>query len=247
MPTATPTTEPTTEPAIEPNTGPARETALARAGRLPHPPVGQRRWLGVDAGRVALWQAAALGVVAAGGPFDAAGGTATGLAALVVGGTALRVRGRWLPDWALVRHRYQRRARHPQPTLPTLSTRTYADRAGNRAGLASDGNSWSGLLRLDPSGDLDHLLPHLSASYSDPELPLTGLQLVDWTSPGTGQAARWLAIPGRPETRRASRRGPGRRRPGPDPYGWHRRSAARHRTARRRPPGPAARRHPAAR
>ncbi|MGW0431715.1 type VII secretion protein EccE [Micromonospora sp. NPDC003197] len=202
-PTATSTVEPASASAIEPASGPTGDPALARAGRLPRPPVGQRRGLGVEAGRVALWQAAAVGAIVAGGPFDAVGGTATGLATLVVAGTALRVRGRWLPDWALVRQRYQRRSRQPQPALPTLSTRTYADRAGNRAGLAGDGRSWSALLQVDPSGDLDDLLRHLSASYSDPELPLTGLQLVDWASPVTGQTARWLAL--RVDPRHAAR------------------------------------------
>ncbi|GAB3147923.1 type VII secretion protein EccE [Micromonospora sonneratiae] len=190
MPTAVPAVEPasSSEPTVRPGPVP-----------LPAPPVGRRRWLGVHAGQVALWQTAALGAVAAGGPFDAVGGTATGLAALVVAGTGVRVQGRWLPEWALVRRRFRRRTRHALPVLPALATRTHADRAGNRAGLTGDGRSWSALLRVDPTGDLDDLVRQLSAGYDDPDLPLSGLQLVDWTSPITGQAARWLAIRMDPE------------------------------------------------
>ncbi|MFG1779558.1 type VII secretion protein EccE [Micromonospora sp. NPDC049048] len=161
---------------------------------MPVPPVGQRRWRGLGVGRLVLWQTAALGAVAAGGPYDAVGGTATAAAALVVLGTGVRWRGRWLSDWVAVRHRFRRRSRRPLPALPTLRIRTDADRAGNRVGLAGDGNSWTALLRAEPDGDLDDLLRRLVARYDDPDLPLAGAQLVDWHSPGTGNAARWIAI-----------------------------------------------------
>lgn len=188
-----------------PPAAPATSTPLSTVRHrgvppMPVPPVGQRSWLGLGVGRLVLWQTAVLGAVAAGGPYDAAGGTAAGAAAVVVIGTGVRWRGRWLPDWAVVRHRFRRRARRALPALPALRTRTDADRAGNRVGLAGDGNSWSALLRAEPDGDLDDLLRRLVARYDDPDLPLAGAQLVDWCSPGTGNAARWIAIRLDPET-----------------------------------------------
>ncbi|MEU6078492.1 type VII secretion protein EccE [Micromonospora sp. NPDC047074] len=161
---------------------------------MPAPPVGRRSLRGLGVGRLVLWQSAVLGAVAAGGPSDALGGAATGAAAAVVIGTGVRWRGRWLSDWVLVRHRFRHRARRALPALPALRIRTDADRAGNRVGLAGDGNSWSALLRVEPGGDLDDLLRRLLARYDDPDLPLAGAQLVDWCSPGTGGAARWIAI-----------------------------------------------------
>ncbi|MCW3815934.1 type VII secretion protein EccE [Micromonospora sp. DR5-3] len=161
---------------------------------MPAPPVGPRRWLGLGVGRLVLWQCAVLVVVAVGGPHDAVSGTLTGLAAVVALAAGARWQGRWLPDWVVVRHRYRRRARRTLVALPVLPTRTYADRAGNRVGLAGDGRTWSALLRVEPGGDLDDLLCRLLARYDDPDLPLAGAQLVDWTSPGTGNAARWIAV-----------------------------------------------------
>ncbi|MEH1017352.1 type VII secretion protein EccE [Micromonospora sp. CPCC 206060] len=179
---------------------------------MPAPPVGQHRLGGLGVGRLVLWQSAVLGAVAAGGPFGVVGGTLTGAAAVVVLGTGVRWRGRWLSDWVVVRHRFRRRARQALPALPDLRTHTDADRAGNRVGLAGDGRSWSALLRAEPDGDLDDLLRRLLSRYDDPDLPLAGAQLVDWVSPGTGNAARWIAIRFDPEmaARAVQARGGGR-------------------------------------
>ncbi|MEU9506047.1 type VII secretion protein EccE [Micromonospora sp. NPDC048170] len=202
---------PPAAPATAPPFGSARHRNVPP---MPVPPVGRRHRLGLGAGRLVLWQSAVLGAVAAGGPFDAVGGAATGAAAVVVLGTGVRWRGRWLSDWVLVRHRFQHRARRALPALPTLRIRTDADRAGNRVGLAGDGNSWTALLRAEPDGDLDDLLRRLVARYDDPDLPLAGAQLVDWRSPGTDNAARWIAIRLDPATAARAVRARGGGQPG---------------------------------
>ncbi|MER7332695.1 MULTISPECIES: type VII secretion protein EccE [unclassified Micromonospora] len=178
---------------------------------MPVPPVGPRALRGLGVGRLVLWQAAVLGAVAGGAPSGAVGGTLTGVAAGVVLATGVRWRGRWLSDWVVVRHRFRRRGGHALPALPDLRTRTDADRVGNRIGLAGDGSSWSALLRVEPGSDLDDLLRRLLSRYDDPDLPLAGAQLVDWTSPGTGNAARWIAVRLDPEmaTRAVRARGGG--------------------------------------
>ncbi|RGC66992.1 hypothetical protein C5N14_21285 [Micromonospora sp. MW-13] len=188
-------------PTAAPATAPPISSTRHRAGPpMPVPPVGQRSLRGLGVGRLVLWQCAVLGAVAAGGPSGVVGGTLTGVAAVVLLGTGVRWHGRWLSDWVLVRHRFRRRSRHARPALPGLRTRTEADRAGNRIGLAGDGSSWSALLRVEPDGDLDDLLRRLLSRYDDPDLPLAGAQLVDLVSPGTGTAARWIAIRLDPET-----------------------------------------------
>ncbi|MFB9545888.1 type VII secretion protein EccE [Micromonospora sagamiensis] len=187
-------------PPTAPATAPPRDSARQRAASpLPVPPAGPRTLRGLGVGRLMLWQTAVLSAVAAGGPSGVVGGTLTAAAAGVVLATGVRWRGRWLSDWVVVRHRFRRRAGRALPALPNLRTRTEADRAGNRIGLAGDGRSWSALLRVESDGDLDDLLRRLLSRYGDPDLPLAGAQVVDWTSSGTGNAARWVAIRFDPE------------------------------------------------
>src|SRR5688500_1476398 len=112
------------------------------------------------AGRVALWQLAivwALAGAALAGPWAAAG-------AGLLAPTAVRVRGRWLDQWVLAYLRFRRRtrrrrARSPLDALvPGLTTRTFTDRAGNRVELATDGATWSAVLRVEPAAGAESIL-----------------------------------------------------------------------------------------
>jgi ESX secretion system protein EccE len=134
----------------------------------------------------------------------ATAGAIVGLVALF----SIGYRGRRLPDWVLARVRFRGRTRlwrrfRPRTPIgavvPGVDTRGYADRAGNRVGLLSDGPSWTAMLRLDPipdgqlvdrvSGVLDELAQALAADGS----LVDAVQLLGWSVPAAG---------GRPKTLR---------------------------------------------
>ena len=122
--------------------------------------------------------------------------------------TATRFSGRWSDQWiaSYVRYRGRTRAHRPVRALdvvaPNLDTRAYADRAGNRVGLAGDGTGWTAILRLEPIPDeelarrLEGLLAELPATLHSGDIRIASAQLVGWSVPARKRTVRayWVAI-----------------------------------------------------
>lgn len=156
-----------------------------------------------------MWELAVAGTVLAGAHTTTPGMVIGGVGLLAVVATAVPRRGRWLYQWLTlgVRYRVRRRAQRragpagdPLDTvLPGVRFHTYADRAGNRTGLAGDGHSWTAVLRIGNTEDVDpaDLIGPLEAAYRRTDLPAAAVQLVSWTVPvPDGDPVRmcWLAV-----------------------------------------------------
>jgi ESX secretion system protein EccE len=157
-----------------------------------------RRRFPVRPGHVAVWQLAAAGAILAGGPGTVRGAVAAGLAVLAVAVTAVRWRGRWAYQWLwLVVRRLRRDPGGPiEAVLPALRIQTYADRAGNRTGVAGDGRFYTAVVRVGRP-DPDRLLTALYAAYRRTDPPVAAVQAVHWTVPVPGAdpvRTCWLAV-----------------------------------------------------
>jgi len=146
-------------------------------------------------GQIAVWQIAALAVLANGKPDDVRGIVVTALAGVAVALTSVRLHGLCAYQWIGVHVGYRRRRRarrraggSPDPLallLPDLRTRRHVDRAGNRIGLAHVDDGWSAVLRLSSSGQPDPaaLVAALRAAYQRTDIRLSSAELVVWTVP----------------------------------------------------------------
>ncbi len=182
-------------------TAPARSTRPTRGVR-------RRRRFPLRAGQVVVWELAAAGSVLAAGFGTVPGVVVGGIGLLAVLTTVLPRRGRWFYQWLVLvaRYRSRRRAGRPGPAgdpldlmLPGLAYHTYADRAGNRIGVAGDGRSWTAVLRIGPTGIADpaELIGPMRAAYHRSDLPAAAVQLVRWTVPVAGAdpvRMCWLAL-----------------------------------------------------
>lgn len=152
--------------------------------------------------RVVLWQVIVVTAVAAYPLSPLAALAGAGLLAA----SALRVRGRWCDQWvaSYLRYRGQPRTRPARilgSLLPT-ETRVYADRAGNRVGLAGDEHGWTAVLRLAPLPDdgladrLDGLLSELDGGGHSGDIRLAAVQLTGWAIPAAQRTVRayWVAV-----------------------------------------------------
>ncbi len=163
----------------------------------------------IGVGRVAVWEIAALAVIATPFPVDPAGAVTVALAAITFAVTAIRWNGRLLCQWAATAFHYlARQAGTPKPAptplvalLPNLRLHTHVDRAGNRVGLVSTGDdlAYSAVIRVAPAArpDPSRLIPLLHKAFDATDIRLTGAQLAVWTAPGTPSApvrVHWLAI-----------------------------------------------------
>ncbi|MBA8923032.1 type VII secretion protein EccE [Kutzneria viridogrisea] len=186
--------------------------------------VGTRRrtvkagWLRpVGAGQVAVWQVAALAVLATAIPLGPTGIAVIVLAVLAVALTSVRSSGLCLYQWLLVRLGHagaQRAVRRLAPqqdpiaaVLPGLTVHRHVDRAGNRVGVARVDDSWITVVRLLSEPDTPALIEALRAAHSRADIPLAGAQLVVWAAPaptavGPGPVEpvriHWLALRYRP-------------------------------------------------
>lgn len=184
------------------------------AGDSPHPPAGDhprrqrppeypprgiasRRVAALSVGVVVWWQLLALTGLLFGGWATWGQLTVTIACGLVLVASVARWHGRWLPGWLATYFLFRRRARRAadSPATPLaaagadLETRTYTDRAGNVVGLASDGDCWTSLLRVEPAQSTNpdkarqhiaDMLPLLVASHDDGDVRLAAVQLVNW-------------------------------------------------------------------
>ena len=149
-------------------------------------------------GQVAVWQLAAAGVLLTGGPFSVRGGIVAGAAALAVVSTAVRWRGRWGYQWLWLALRWTRRDRSAplSSVLPPMRFQTYADRAGNRTGVAGDGRSYTAVLRVGRV-DPGRLTAALRGAYERVDPPVAAVQTLVWTVPvpgGEPVRSAWLAV-----------------------------------------------------
>jgi type VII secretion protein EccE len=112
--------------------------------------------------------------------------------------TVIRVRGRWFDQWVFAYLRYRERSkrwrgRRPASPLgavvPGADTRAYADRAGNRVGLLTDGGGWTAVLQLDQIPDaelvprLEGLLVEVAAAMEGGDIRIGAAQVVGWSVP----------------------------------------------------------------
>jgi type VII secretion protein EccE len=163
------------------------------------------------AARIAVWQLVILTVILSGlRPVQ----TASALAVLVV--AAVRVRGRWLDQWLLIGLGFRRRSRSSAASpLATVAVRSFANQAGDRVGIATDGRAGEQALvavlrvELPPRAGRDEVaarlrvvLDRLYEAFEDADVRLTAAQLVTWAVPtpalnGEGVEAHrvhWVAV-----------------------------------------------------
>jgi type VII secretion protein EccE len=164
----------------------------------------------LPAGRIAVWQLAAVVVVFAVITAQPAGAV---VGVLALAATAIRVRGRWLDRWLMVYLTYRRRERLPRSATPLgavapgLAISVFTDRAGNRVGLASQGPLWTAVLRLEKVNAAQHgeLLGELTQALAkQSDARLAAVQLVRWAVPKPTDPARaasrgtwdvlWIAV-----------------------------------------------------
>ncbi|HZM74262.1 MAG TPA: type VII secretion protein EccE [Candidatus Limnocylindrales bacterium] len=139
------------------------------------------------AGRIAVWQVAVAAFALA-----ALNGTTWAMVAagILLGITAIRVRGRWIDRWFLIFLRYRGRARMRRSATalgviaPLLDTNEYRAPGGAVAGVLTDGPDWVVVLRVDGSAASAPLVTALRTSV-DPAGPVRAstVQLVRWAVP----------------------------------------------------------------
>ncbi|MFB9432254.1 type VII secretion protein EccE [Streptoalloteichus tenebrarius] len=169
----------------------------------------------MSVGQVAVWEVAALSVLAFGFPFDALGVAVVAVAVLAVLATSVRFGGLCLYQWAVVHVRFlSRPSRSGQEAatpllavLPRLDLATQVDRAGNPVGVVSvdQGASHSAVVRVAPSSHPDPrtLVSLLHKAFERADVRLASAQLVVWAVPGppdprthavTPIRVHWLAL-----------------------------------------------------
>ncbi|MBE1485517.1 type VII secretion protein EccE [Plantactinospora soyae] len=189
---------------IRPGTDATRR--LTRTSRL-----GARvGWLlPVGVGRVAIWQLAALAVLATGFRLDLPTGAVLLLATLLLAATSVRIGGQCAYQWAVIFVRYRRRRRgtsdQPAPTAvhslaPRLLVQTQTDRSGNRAGVAAvgDDTGYTVVVQIAPTAQPDsaRLVSVLHQAFDRADNPVSGARLVGWAAPVGPAPVRvyWLAL-----------------------------------------------------
>jgi type VII secretion protein EccE len=158
------------------------------------------------AGKVILWQVAALAVLAVVPPLNGVGIAVLVLAVLTVAMTSVRVGGLCGYEWAGYYVRYLRRkaggfAETPLRALwPELHVHTHVDRAGNRVGIVSIGKQacYSSVLRVVPPAGMapQVLVSVLREAFARKDIRLASAQLVVWAMPRPQAPVRvyWVAL-----------------------------------------------------
>lgn len=145
----------------------------------------------VRVGQAALWELAALAVIATAFPWRLTSSVVAVVALVVVAGTSVRWSGLCAYQWIGVHSRFRRRPStvHGPNALavvvPGLRSRRQVDRAGNRAGLAEDGDGLVAVVRLVPGAEPDtaRLLEVLESTVARTDIPPACAQLVVWALP----------------------------------------------------------------
>ena len=175
----------------------------------------------ISLGQIALWELAVLAVAATIYPLRTTGFVVLGVAAFVMLCSSVRLSGLCVYQWVDVyrkfrsrRSRAQVRAADPiSAVLPEVRLTRHVDRAGNRAGVAEQGDSWIAVVRLGSTTILDSrpLLSILRATYARDDIRLSAAGLVTWSVPSPPRARyygdyrdtqpmriHWLAVRYRP-------------------------------------------------
>ncbi|GAB3571708.1 type VII secretion protein EccE [Amycolatopsis endophytica] len=150
--------------------------------------------LPISFAQIAVWECALIAVLLAVQGVLPAKLVVTALALVVVAGTSVRFAGRHLAGWALtwvsyrlLQHDERRQAADPLRVLAhDFRLRQHVDRAGNRFGVAGVGDGWTAVIRLRAGvePDVARVLDLLRAACENPEIPLSGAQLLVRTSFG---------------------------------------------------------------
>ncbi|HEX4702081.1 MAG TPA: type VII secretion protein EccE, partial [Pseudonocardiaceae bacterium] len=186
----------------------AKDPSRARPARPPvRPPVpawlatarnartGRFRPVGI--GQVALWEIAAVAVVATVHPWRPVSIVVAALAVVAIVSTSVRGAGLCLYQWIGVYARFRRRkAAKPHGTdplaamVPDLKLRRQIDRAGNRVGLADLGDSLTAVVRLTPAASPNEvaLVDILVDAFERTDLRLAGAEVVVWALPSPPRA-----------------------------------------------------------
>jgi type VII secretion protein EccE len=173
----------------------ARRMSVTRVGWL----------LPVGPGRVAVWQLAALAVVATGLRITPVTVSVMVVAGLVVAVTSVRVGGLCGYEWAVVLIRFLPRRGKTAPALtpvhtlaPKLQVHKHEDRVGNRAGIATLDGDHIAVVRVAPAAHPDPamLVSLLHRAINRPDYPVSGARLVVWAVPASPWPVRmhWLAL-----------------------------------------------------
>ena len=176
----------------------------------------------ISLGRITLWELAVLAVVATGYPLRVNGIVVLSVAAVVVLSTSVRLKGLCIYQWFDVYRKFRiRRSSAAQvrvadpiaAVLPGLRLSRHIDRAGNRTGVAEQGDSWTAVVRLGSTTILDSvpLLSVLRTMYEHGDIRLATAELVTWSVPSPPRARyygdyrdtqpmriHWLAVRYRP-------------------------------------------------
>jgi type VII secretion protein EccE len=161
--------------------------------------------LPVGAGRVAIWQLAALAVLITGFHITPVTVSVMVLAGLLLAATSVRFGGLCGYEWAMVLARFMSRrgTTAPAPTpvhtlAPRLEVHRHQDRVGNRAGIATLGGDHIAVVRVAPSAHPDPslLVSLLHKAVDRAEYPISGARLVVWAVPASPWPVRmhWLAL-----------------------------------------------------